>query len=150
MVATSPLQILDEVIIVTHACVVARFGDRKGLWADALHFVSKGGRLLGVRQHQEISTHCAVAVVKGAGQLHADGDLPIVDKYQGRVPGFAPDEPWRNWLCYPALPSWRRTARVHAACPRRDAARDTQGAFSTSLISFRLAGILWRIAVVAC
>ena len=101
VLATSPLHIFDDLATVAEGFVVAQFGDRKGLGAGALHFVSRGGRRLGVLNRQEISKPCAVAVAKGAGQFHAAGDLLIVDKHHGRVLVFAPDEPWRTWLLSP-------------------------------------------------
>lgn len=98
VLATSPLHIFDDLAAVGQGLVIAQFGDHKGLGAGSVHFVSKGGRRLGVLKYQEISKPCAVAVATGAGQFFAAGDLLIVDKHQGRVLLFAPDDPWRDWL----------------------------------------------------
>jgi len=44
------------------------------------------------------SKPCAVAVARQNGELVAAGDILIVNKNQGRVMVFKPDEPWRDSL----------------------------------------------------
>ena len=98
VIDTAALQVFDDFEAVKQGFLIAEFGDHLGLQAGSLRFVSKRGRQLGVLQHPDLSKPCAVAVARQNGELVAAGDILIVNKNQGRVMVFTPDEPWRDSL----------------------------------------------------
>lgn len=98
VVNTAPMQILDDLACVRQDFLLSQFSDGLGLGQGSLHFVSRGGRRIGVLEDALVTRPCAVVVARRAAGLFDDDDVLIANKRQRAVLVFKPDDLWRDWL----------------------------------------------------
>jgi len=98
IIEIAPLRLFADFDAVRQGFVVAESGDPTGLQTGALRFVSSTGRTIGMVRHAGLRRPSAVAVADADSALFSAGEILVADRYDGRVLGFNPDEPWRQWL----------------------------------------------------